>query len=109
MSEYPGFDREMFQFLFRVTDDMHRLKVNPGSISCNEYAAILNSLCGALHEAFDHGLEKVVYAPQVIGNDPVVVNESQEIVADMGRFSEFIQIEKQIWTCPVFVPPQELV
>lgn len=96
MPDFPNLDPKMHEALFRITDDMRRLKVDPGLISKTEYRRILNELCGALRKSCEHGLQQALLYPQAQANDPEAVAAARQIAGDLGRFSEFIVIEKKI-------------
>lgn len=96
MGDFPNLDPKMHEALFRITDEMRRLRLDRGSVSAGEYHRILKELCGALQESCRHGLQQAIFYTQAQANDPEQRAAARQIVSDLGRFSEFIAIEKDI-------------
>lgn len=94
MSDFldPSFHRG----IFRVTDRLRQLSINPASLTVSDYSELLSEMCGAFRQSLDHGLERAVEFGGKLRNDPGVAAEANAILRDAGAFASFCAFEEKV-------------
>jgi len=94
MDEFPNLDAADFRLLFQQTDNLKKLRYDPGSLSIKDYKDILIVLCGSLDDAMNKGLEKAVRSR--LANDATVQQQARAIVGDVKAYVEFLKFEHEL-------------
>ncbi len=99
---YPSLNPELHRELFRITDDVRRLKLNPQSLTVEEHKDLLVSVCNALKTSIDNGLPDAPRLAADLGANQHIKDEANAILRDTGAFTAFIDFEiKSLTACGV--------
>lgn len=81
--------------LFRVTDDLRTLSLDPSQFDVGRYRNLLHELCAALNASMERDLESAIrYASDLTLDEEIRAN-ARSIVTDLSAFIEFIRFEEQ--------------
>jgi hypothetical protein len=95
MAEPPTLDLKYHQGLFRVTDQLRKLRTDPSQFSVEDYRSLLNELCGSLNNSLDGGLDRVINFASDLTQDEGIRKEAKAIVEDVEAFAKFISFEEE--------------
>jgi hypothetical protein len=88
MDRAPNLNRDDHRDLFRVTNEIHKLRHNPSELTNGDYRNILVELCSVLNSSFEKGLDTAIRSMNIDSSE--VRQQAKAIVDDFGRFSEVL-------------------
>src|SRR5580704_6781655 len=100
MSRVPKLHRDDHRKFFKVTNELYKLRHNPGQLTNGSYRDILVELCSALDNSLEKGLENAIRSFDA--EDADIRRQSKKIVSDLTHFAEtMIFTRRQLEACGV--------
>jgi hypothetical protein len=92
---FPHINPAYHHSLFRVTDDLRTLSLDPSQFDVDRYRNLLRELCAALNASLEHDLETAIRYASDLTLDEEIRAKARSIVMDLSAFIEFIRFEEQ--------------
>lgn len=95
MGQFRGIDVTVHRELFRVTDQMRRLRTNPRSLTVSDHGDILTDACNAISSSLAEDLALALAFTERLANDPNTLKQARDVARDMRTFAAFLAFEQK--------------
>lgn len=94
MKPLPRLHQRTHEELFKITDEVRLLSLNPESLSDQKTSDICRSICRALTMSLDNGLAEAITIAGDVMSNPGVRKEADAIIGDAELYFKFLQFER---------------